>query len=85
MGGTNQTLVLETRAYISIVMALCGPDVCKANGIKMPPLAAIRAAVTELREEGQNIFELASNLYSVAEKLVEMKPELRRRASQRTK
>lgn len=77
----NQALVLETRAYISIVMALCGPEVCKTNGIKLPPLAAIRAAVAELRDEGQDIYHLADNLFAVAEKLTEMKPELRRRSN----
>ena len=73
---TNQTLVLETQAYISIVMALCGPEACRTNGIKLPPLAAIRAAVAELRNEGQDIYDLAGNIYAVAEKLIEMRPEL---------
>ena len=81
LSGTKRTLVLETQAYIGIVMALCGPEICKTNGIKKPPLPAIRSAVAELRNEGKDIFELASNLRTVAEKLVEMRPELRRRAS----
>jgi len=66
----------EWESFESIVMDFEDKEVRDDCGIKKPSLSMLRAAVDELRKEGNSMEDLASDVSMVAEKLIEMKPEM---------
>lgn len=64
----------EWESFESIVMDFEDKEVRDDWGIKKPSLSILRAAIDELRKEGNSMEDLAGDLGMIAEKLIEMKP-----------
>lgn len=66
----------EWESFESIIMDFEDKEVRDDWNVKKPSLSMLRIAIDELRKEGNSMEDLASDLSMVAEKLIEMKPEL---------
>ena len=69
----------DWEAYESIVDDLSDKETCEAYNIKKPSPATLRMAIEALRKVGRSLPDLSGDLDVVAEKLIELKPELQRK------
>ena len=65
--------------FESIVTDLAEKETRDDYDIKKPSLSVLRAAIDALRKEGNSMDDLAGDLDMVAQKLIELKPELEKR------
>jgi hypothetical protein len=68
----------EWDSFESIAMDLADKDTREDYGLKKPSLSALRDAIDTLRKEGHSMEELAGDLDLVAQKLIELRPDLER-------
>lgn len=80
LADTNQQLLDDWDLFESLVEELDDPDNREDYELKKPPLSAIRAAVESLRQEGHTMAELEDDLQLLADRILQLKPELRRAA-----
>lgn len=64
------------RAYEDLCAELADPEFLRDAGLKKPSFAVIRAAVEEIKKTGEGAD--ATDPFDVADKILEMKPELER-------
>lgn len=81
--GTKDDAALEAKlaewdAFEDIVEQLWDPEEREFFDIKKPTLAAIRAAIDALKAQGQTIEQFGGDAEKVADKLLEMNPQLRK-------
>jgi hypothetical protein len=78
LAARGSPLVEEWEAYQRLIEEFSDRETCEDHGIKKPSLADIRAAVEELRKTGRTTADLSDEPADVAEKMLEMKPDLAR-------
>ena len=75
---TDSAKLDEWESFVSIVTDLNDPETREDHELKKVPLSTLRAVLDALQTEGHSLSDLAGDLSLVAEKLLEMKPELGR-------
>ena len=74
----DDILLEEWESYESIWDELSDRDLREDYGIKRVRLSLLRKAVGELRQEGKTLSELAANINLVIDRIVELKPDIRK-------
>ena len=75
---SDPNLLARTQTMLSILSELDDPDTRETYGFKKPPITIVREAIRELEEEGRTLDDLAGDIHSVAEKILELRPDLQR-------
>jgi hypothetical protein len=75
---SNPELLARAQATLSIMNEIDDPETRETYGFKKPPVAVVREALRELEEEGRTLDDLAGDIYAVAEKILELRPDLER-------
>jgi len=78
LGETDAGKLDEWESFTEIVAELDDPETRESYDLKKVPLPTLRAALEALQTEGHTIFEVASDIDLLVEKVLEMKPELQR-------
>lgn len=68
----------EWDSYKQIIEAFSDREACEDYGLRKPGLPVIRAAVDALRAKGETMEAIADDLDSLAQRIIEAKPELER-------
>lgn len=77
---SNPELLARANATLSIMNEIDDPETRETYGFKKPPISVIREAIRELEEEGRTLDDLSGDIYAVAEKILELRPDLERSA-----
>ena len=75
---SNPELLHRTQTMNFILGELDDHETRVTYGFKKPPAAVVRLAIHELEEQGQTLDDMSSNIYSVVEKILELRPDLER-------
>jgi hypothetical protein len=78
LAASNPELLARAQATLSIMNEIDDPETRETYGFKKPPIAVVHEAIRELEEEGRTLDDLAGDIYSVAEKILELRPDLER-------
>ena len=78
LAASNPELLARAQATLSIMNEINDPETRETYGFKKPPVAVVREAIRELEEEGRTLDDLADDIYAVAEKILEIRPDLER-------
>ena len=74
----NSPLLDEWDSFEMICTDLLDADTCETYNLRKPTIVFIRAAIDALRKSGRTLTECGDDLQVVVDKLVELKPDLRR-------
>ena len=75
----NDLQLDEWSSYECILDDLSDKENCENYGIKKPSIATVRFAIDALRQSGMTLASLEGDIDIIAKKLIELKPELKRR------
>jgi hypothetical protein len=78
LAASNPELLARAQAMMSIMNEINDPETRQSYGFKKPPIGVVRDAIRALEEEGRTLDDLAGDIYSVAEKIIELRPDLMR-------